>query len=126
MSLRAKSGTEVKTPRAMNIFLDRIENLGLQVFITELDVDDYAILGSERQRDKRVAEVYSDYLKNVLSHRAVRAVLTWGIDDRHSWLRKSKHKPSRLDKKQKRPLLFSGNLKPKAAFHATCAAIRDR
>src|SRR6266849_7894816 len=99
MSLRAKSGTEVKTPRAMNIFLDRIENLGLQIFITELDVDDYAILGSERQRDKRVAEVYSDYLKNVLSHRAVRAVLTWGIDDRHSWLRKSKHKPSRLDKK---------------------------
>jgi endo-1,4-beta-xylanase len=110
----------------LNIFLDRIESLGLQVFITELDVDDYAIPGSESERDNRVAEVYRDYLKNVLSHRAVRAVFTWGIDDRHSWLQESKHRPPRLDGKPKRPLLFNGNLKPKAAFHATCAAIRDR
>src|SRR6202789_1990306 len=61
--------------------------LGLQVFVTELDVNDDAVETDDvNERDKIVAGAYSDYLTKALEGTELKAVLTWGATDKNSWL----------------------------------------
>jgi endo-1,4-beta-xylanase len=96
--------------------MEKLEKIGLQIFITELDVDDGALQGGIRERDRRVASVYGCFLENVLVHSTIVGIITWQLSDRDSWLQK--RKPARTDRKPKRPLLFSNRLRPKPAFFA--------
>jgi endo-1,4-beta-xylanase len=95
--------------------------MGLQVFITEMDVKDEDIDSNDISMiDREVAKVYRDYLTTVLRDPSVKAVLTWGVSDKHTWLNSpSQHKknPGRLA----RPLPFDRDYAPKEAFFA----IRD-
>ena len=65
-------------------FLKQVTKLNLQVFVTELDVDDSDLPGSIQKREKETAALCKDYLKNVLKHPQVTAVLTWGLVSRES------------------------------------------
>ena len=96
-------------------FLEQVERLGLQVFVTELDVNDSALPGDITERDRAVGELYRDYLKNVLQHSSVRAILTWGLTDKDTWLNSF---TPRKDKLPQRPLPFDEDLKPTPAFYA--------
>ena len=97
--------------------------LGLQVFITEMDVNDRALAADEPERDAAVAAAYKQYLELVLADPAVRLVLTWGITDRYSWL---DHEEGRVDGKPERPLPFDAEGKAKAAFFAMRDAFDQR
>lgn len=101
-------------------FLDKIQQLGLQVFVTELDVDDGRLPADIGARDGAVGELYRSYLKNVLQHPCVNAILTWGLTDRDTWLN-SFH--PRADGQPQRPLPFDARLEPKPAFAAMREAI---
>lgn len=94
-------------------FLRGVEALNLQVFVTELDVNDAALPADIPTRDRAVARLYHDYLHNVLQHRSVKAVLTWGLTDRDSWLR-----TRRKDGAAERPLPFDADLEPTPAYFA--------
>jgi len=59
----------------------------------------------------------------VLGDPAVRAVLTWGITDRYTWLG---HEEGRADGKPERPLLFDAAGKAKASFYAVRDAFDQR
>jgi endo-1,4-beta-xylanase len=95
--------------------------MGLQVFITEMDVNDEAIQSNDvGVIDHEVANVYRDYLTAVLRDPSVKAVLTWGVSDKHAWM----NNPSQRKKdagRMARPLPFDKDLGPKEAFFA----IRD-
>ena len=67
-------------------FMAAVRGLGLQIFITEMDVNDRLWPANEAIRDKVVAESYGSYLDLVLREPAVRVVMTWGITDRRTWL----------------------------------------
>jgi endo-1,4-beta-xylanase len=99
-------------------FLEQVERLNLQVFVTELDVDDRELPADASERDRKVGDLYRDYLVNVLQHRAVKAVLTWGLTDADTWLNSFNR---RKDGLPQRPLPFDDNLRPTPAFFA----IRD-
>ena len=58
--------------------------------ISELDVKEYQYVLSVEQRDARVADETRRYLDVALGQPAVRGVTTWGLSDRHSWLRVTK------------------------------------
>jgi len=93
--------------------------LGLQVFVTELDVkDDGVAVDNVVERDRIVADVYRSYLDAVLEGPEVKAVLTWGATDGNTWLNHGtkfrKEHPDRLQ----RPLPFDADYKPTAAFFA--------
>src|ERR1700692_3386498 len=60
-------------------FLSRIADLGLQIFVTELDCRDRDSDVSVDQRDRSVAKYYEDYLTTVLDQKAVKVVITWGL-----------------------------------------------
>jgi endo-1,4-beta-xylanase len=96
-------------------FIGAVRELGLQVFVTEMDVNDRALAADEVGRDAAVAAAYRQYLELVLGDPAVKAVLTWGITDRYTWLG---HEEGRADGKLERPLPFDAAGKAKAAFFA--------
>ena len=109
--------------RGVRELIDGANALGLQVFITELDVNDDAVATPDMaERDKIVADVYRSYLGTALDGPEVKAVLTWGASDKNTWLNNGtkfrKQHPERLQ----RPLPFDPDYAPAPAFFA----MRDR
>ena len=98
---------------------DGAKALGLQVFITELDVNDDGVAAEDTtERDRIVADVYRRYLTEALAAPQVKAVLTWGATDKNTWLNHGakfrKEHPDRLQ----RPLPFDPGYAPAPAFFA--------
>jgi endo-1,4-beta-xylanase len=101
--------------RAYTRWLDRVADRGLQILITELDVLDDGLPADVGPRDAAVADVYRRYLDVALSHRAVKAVMTFGLTDRYTWLQEDR---PREDGAARRPLPFDEDLQPKPAYRA--------
>lgn len=80
--------TEFRNFRAETLqrFFREIAALGLEIYITELDVSDRDLPDDIAERDGAIARVYETYLKAALAEPAVKAVLTWGLTDRYTWL----------------------------------------
>jgi endo-1,4-beta-xylanase len=92
--------------------------LGLQVFVTEMDVNDDALeTNNVGERDMTVAATYREYLTKVLEGPEVKAVLTWGATDKNSWLNSGKIRKVHPDRLQ-RPLPFDADYAPTPAFFA--------
>lgn len=104
-------------------FLKQIEKLNLQVFVTELDVDDSSLPADIPERDRLVAEYYKSFLTSILQHKSVKAVLTWCLSDRDSWLQGFR---PRKDGLPQRPLPFDAQLEPKPAFFALRDALAGK
>jgi endo-1,4-beta-xylanase len=105
--------------RGVRELVDGAKGLGLQVFVTELDVKDDAVAADDiAERDKVVADVYREYLTSALDGPEVKAVLTWGASDKNTWLNNGtkfrKQHPDRLQ----RPLPFDPDYAPAPAFFA--------
>jgi len=104
-------------------FLSEAADLGLEIYVTELDVDDQKTPGSPVERDRRTAAAYARFLETVLRHPAVRMVTTWGLSDRYT--SKSFLFP-RADGAEVRPLPFDRELRPKPAAFALSQAFSRR
>ena len=79
---------------AFGTFIEEIAALGLEVYITELDVIDYETScfgrpGSPQDSDYLIDIYYSSFLSKVLSYPAVKAVTLWDLSDRYSFYRYS-------------------------------------
>jgi endo-1,4-beta-xylanase len=111
------------TWNGLNKFLKEIKKLKLQVFVTELDVDDQEFPADVAERDPLVAETYRGFLENILRQKSVKAILTWCLSDRDSWLQGFR---PRKDGLPQRPLPFDPDLNPKPAFFALSGAISAR
>ncbi|WP_446742615.1 endo-1,4-beta-xylanase [Silvibacterium acidisoli] len=106
-------------------FVRELGRMGLQVFVTEMDVNEQKLEGSVAERDAGVAELYKDYLTMMLAEPNVTAVLTWGITDRYTWLN-SDQKHLRPDGKPQRPLPFDSDYQPAPAYFAMRDALDSR
>lgn len=100
-------------------FLKQVQALGLEIQITELDVDDRQLPGDPALRDRLVAAEYDSFLAAVLSNPAVRQVTTWGLSDRYTWLNSQAPRP---DGRGQRALPFDESLQAKPAV----AVMRER
>jgi len=93
--------------------------LGLEVYLTEMDVNDDAVDGDDTaERDRRIAAVYTSYLDVALENRAVKAVLTWGLTDRNTWLNRIESHRKKRPNRAQRPLPFDDSYQPVPAFFA--------
>ena len=100
-------------------FIRSVAEMGLEVYVTELDVNSHALPGGPELQDAAVADVYRSYLDLVLREPSVKAVLTWGITDAHTWLNQSKQPWAlRPDGARQRPLPFDDDYRPAPAFFA--------
>jgi endo-1,4-beta-xylanase len=96
-------------------FLQAIEDLGLTIMITEMDVRDQRLPGNVAERDRLVAKQYQDYLSLMLQFMPLKAIMTWGLTDRFTWLAKAHPRPDGL---AVRPLPYDTDLNPKPSWGA--------
>jgi endo-1,4-beta-xylanase len=96
-------------------FLEAIQDLDLKILVTELDIRDQQLPPNIEQRDRMVAARYLSYLNFMLQFKALKAVVTWGLTDRFTWLA-SIH--PRRDGLPVRPLPYDSDLNPKPAWEA--------
>jgi endo-1,4-beta-xylanase len=101
------------TFRTLPTFLAALADLNLDVYVTELDVNDRRLPAALPERDLQVAAVYRSFLKSALTSPRLRLIATWGLSDRYTWLNSFEPRSDRL---AQRPLPFSADLAPKAAY----------
>lgn len=105
-------------------FVREAGTLDLEVYVTELDVNTKDIKGGNAEQDAAVARVYKDYSALLVAEPNVKALLTWGITDAHTWLNQTKQPWAvRPDGSRQRPLPFDDELRPTPAFFALRDAI---
>ena len=105
-------------------FIRETRAMGLEVYVTELDVNTHKLPGGPEMQDTAVAQVYRNYLGMMLAEPNVMAALTWGITSAHTWINQSKEPwAMRPDGAHQHPLPFDDNLKPTPAFYSLRDAI---
>jgi endo-1,4-beta-xylanase len=97
----------------LQAFLVEVAALKLDVLITELDVVDDQLPGKIGERDASVAHVADQFLRAVCDVVRPKAILTWGLSDRYTWM-PTYHK--RSDGMPNRPLPFDADYKRKPLF----------
>jgi len=97
-------------------FIAEVRDLGLEVFVTELDVDDSHLTVEGDARDEAIADVYKRYLDLLLGAASVSVVITWGAWD----IAKATGAEAVSGPKAERPLLFDPGGFPKV--HAFAVA----
>jgi len=104
--------------------LRELTGRGLDIMLTELDVTDRGAPSDIAKRDAAVADAYSRYLGVALANPAVKAVITWGLTDRYSWITNGQYPDTtRADGLPPRPLPFDANYAPKPAYVAIAEAL---
>jgi endo-1,4-beta-xylanase len=102
-------------------FVDEVRGMGLDLILTEFDVNDTVLPADPTRRDAESAAVAKAYLDLMLDYRETKQVLAWGMSDNHSWLQAWWPRP---DKLPKRPTLYDARLRPKPLREAVAAAFR--
>ncbi len=99
---------------------------GLEVHITELDVNDESFPGSISRRDALVAGRYGNFLKAVLEVPAVTWVINWQLADHYSWYAGLARAGQLRSRRAPRPLPFDSAYERKPAWFAMARAFRQR
>lgn len=101
-------------------FLDAVRAMGFRPIITELDVDDRALVTDTARRDAGVAAYLGAYMDIMLAQPDLRHILFWGLTDRHSWLQSFR---PRNDGAPQRCCPYDADYQPKPMYHAVADAI---
>jgi len=91
-------------------FVQEMRDEGLDVYVTELDMQDQFLPTPIAERDAIVARQVSDILSAISAPAPIGALLTWGLSDRYSWI--SQMFP-RADHTPNRPLPLDAEFQPK-------------
>ena len=109
-------------PRQYRRFLKRIADRGLKILVTEMDVLDDGLPAAVAPRDVAVGDIYAEYLDTTLANPAVKALITFGLSDRFTWLEEDY---PREDGAPRRPLPYDEDLSGKPALRALRRELRQ-
>ncbi len=108
--------------KGLSEFMESVQQMGLQIYLTELDVNEDDIKTDDvAQRDAEIAKTYRQFLDVALANPAVKLVLTWDFSDRFTWLNNGPTHQRKQPNRPQRSLPFDRDYRPKEAFFA----IRD-
>tara|TARA_R110001606_G_scaffold52360_2_gene129889 strand:+ start:4973 stop:5944 length:972 start_codon:yes stop_codon:yes gene_type:complete len=102
-------------------FCDEIVGMGLELYITEFDVNDTGLKPDIAYRDQLIASYTRDYFDMMLAYPELKEVLIWGMVDDQSWLQTFL---PRADDVLKRPTLYDKDYKAKAMRTSLADAFR--
>ena len=123
--------------RPFSKFLKELEKLGLEVYITELDVNDCSRVETN-DRDRLVADYVGSFVSAAMDSPAVAMVTNWDFSDNYSWLRDQSSPESTFSTLARwasckvehpacpRPTPYDQNLAPKPARDALARALASR
>ncbi len=98
-------------PKEVAQNIERLNALGLEVRITEMDVQIYGGEGTNEERLRQQASVYRSMMRVCLAASNCTGITTWGLSDQYSWV------PYHFERSDA-PLLFDNNYQPKPAYDA--------
>jgi endo-1,4-beta-xylanase len=101
-------------------FLSEATATGVDLLITEFDVNDRGFAADPVKRDAEVAAYGGEYLDVTLSFPQVRDVLAWGMVDRFSWLN---HRSTRADGRPERPCPYDDQYRRKPLREAIARSL---
>ncbi len=107
-------------------FLHALEARGVEIYITELDINDASYSGSFAERDKQAADRVYTFLKHALSVKALGMVVCWGLADRYTWLREPSVLAALKLTRLARALPYDDDLQPKPMRDALARAFLER
>jgi len=102
-------------------FIRALRDTGVEVYISELDVNDTAISGSPTQVEAAVAQTYCNYLKDVLSVVSIKRLIFWTSSDRFDWygdLARTQVRWQRPDGRPHHVGLTDNDFAPNAAYES--------
>jgi len=102
-------------------FCDEVAGMGLEMYITEFDVNDTQLKPDIDYRDALIAAYTRDYFDLMLSYSQVKEVLAWGMVDDQNWLQGFL---PRADDVLKRPTLYDKDYKAKSVRTALAEAFK--
>jgi len=100
-------------------FLDHVTGMGYGLLVTEFDINDKAAPSAPTARDWDVAALGKAYLDIMVSYRALRYVMAWGLVNKYSWLQEF---IPRADGLPQRCAPFDDNYRPTALCDAMAAS----
>jgi len=103
----------------VSTMIRRLGNLGLEVHITEMDVQIGHGPPYTSEELQKQAQTYRDMLEVCLDAPNCTAFTTWGFTDRYTWIRDWLGK-------EDAPLLFDENYQPKPAYNALVKVLSGR
>ncbi|MBO0661633.1 endo-1,4-beta-xylanase [Jiella sp. MQZ9-1] len=98
---------------AIERFHRELDQLGVKLLVTELDIIDWQSPPGSASQDATAADLVSRYLDALFADKPPEMVISWGLTDRYSWINDVMPRP---DKAPSRPLPFNRNLQPKPWF----------
>ena len=107
-------------------FLWKLHERGLNIHISEFDIDDSPYPHKIPTRDKLVARRAHQFLSKVLQVPSVKSVICWQLADRYSWYTNMAKQDNPATKRLPRPLPFDDRLRPKPFHEAMIRAFRER
>lgn len=105
-------------------YVSQLGARGVEIYISEFDVNDMAFPAAAADRDAAVALLAGDFLTRVAAIPEVKLVVTWQLSDLYSWYRDLAIKAGMS--RMPRPLPFGNTLQPKAMRTAMIEAFRKR
>ena len=120
------SGTVSVASPSRNRFVRELRDLGLQVLITELDVNDAGLPSDFDKRDQAVAATYRNYLLDIMPAASPKQVMFWSVTDKANWYNDAHGVYfDRKDGLLHRPGLLDDKFAPKVALSVVAAAFGD-
>jgi len=66
-------------------FIRALRDAGVEVYLSEFDVNDTAITGNDAQVEAAVAQTYRDYLVDVMAATRLKRLIFWSMSDQFDW-----------------------------------------
>jgi endo-1,4-beta-xylanase len=110
---------------ALEDFVRQLATRKVDIYITEMDVNDDTYANGEKIRDARVADRYAQVLSRLLRIPAVKMVVTWQLSDLYSGYRKDAIASNPSARRLPRPLLFDEKMERKPAWTSVANALQQ-
>ncbi|WP_268968141.1 endo-1,4-beta-xylanase [Uliginosibacterium aquaticum] len=91
-------------------FITELDEFPVDVYITELDVQDGMLRKTLANPDEFVGDLYGRFARTVLAHRNVKLISCWQLSDKYSGIRK--------EGSAVKPLPFDQDMQPNPAYYA--------
>ena len=99
---------------------------GLEVYVTEFDINDRSFPDDPQSRDAAVAAVCSSFLDAILKVPALAMVVNWQLSDRYSWIGDVWRRENPASARSPRPLPFDATNRAKPMREAMAASFAAR